>query len=209
MNAEQKKMYLTETTLVLNREGFHAEILHGGKLGVWLDDEPLCEISDGGAVHYHSSDIPSPERIEAKDKAYQITCTVFEYMRMMESAPPLKAVGLEDQYKLLAEFNGTVLAGMHSQYGVQFVTWERDHAESGLHWDHYLVPSPNRKANPSPPMSHGENAARWRQERSPSSIKSSTAIAGARMANRRSSPNRPRSSEGSMTTIWAVPVCEC
>lgn len=66
MNAEQKKMYLTETTLALNCEGFHAEILHGGKLGVWLDDKPLCEISDGGAVHYHSSDIPSPERIEAR-----------------------------------------------------------------------------------------------------------------------------------------------
>lgn len=138
MNAEPKKMYLTETTLVLNREGFHAEILHGGKLGVWLDDKPLCEISDGGAVHYHSSDIPSPNRIEAKDRAYQITCTVFEYMRLMESAPPLKAVGLEDQYKLLAEFNGTVLAGMHSQYGVQFVTWERDHDGAGLHWGHYF-----------------------------------------------------------------------
>lgn len=138
MNAEQKKMYLTETTLALNCEGFHAEILHGGKLGVWLDDKPLCEISDGGAVYYHSSDIPSPERIEAKDRAYQITCTVFEYMRMMESAPPLKAVGLEDQYKLLAEFNGTVLAGMHSQYGVQFVTWERDHDGAGLHWGHYF-----------------------------------------------------------------------
>ena len=138
MNAEQKKMYLTETILALNREGFHAEMIHGGKLGVWWDDEPLCEINDGGAVHYHSSDIPTPERIEAKDRAYQITCTVFEYMRLMESAPPLKAVGLEDQYKLLAEFNGTVLAGMHSQYGVQFVTWERDHAESGLHWGHYF-----------------------------------------------------------------------
>ena len=40
MNAEQKKMYFAETALALNREGFHAETILGGTLGVWLDDEP-------------------------------------------------------------------------------------------------------------------------------------------------------------------------
>ena len=39
INAEQKKMYFTETALALNREGFRAETILGGTLGVWLDDE--------------------------------------------------------------------------------------------------------------------------------------------------------------------------
>ena len=70
-------------------------MLHGGKrLGVWWDDEPLCEISDDGAARYHSSGIPTPERIEARDSAYQIACTVFGYMRLMGPAPLLKIIDL-------------------------------------------------------------------------------------------------------------------
>ena len=138
MNAEQKKMYFTETALALNREGFHAEKILGGTLGVWLDDEPLCEVSEVGGITYRGENISTPEREAAKDKAYRIVSSTAQYMKQMEQAPPLKATGLEDQYKLLAEFNGTVLAGMYSKHGVQFVTWERDHDGSGLHWGHYF-----------------------------------------------------------------------
>lgn len=138
MNAEQKKMYFTETALALNREGFHAEKILGGTLGVWLDDEPLCEVNEVGGITYRGENISTPEREAAKDKAYRIVTSTAQYMKQMEQAPPLKAAGLEDQYKLLAEFNGTVLAGMYSKYGVQFVTWERDHDGAGLHWGHYF-----------------------------------------------------------------------
>ena len=58
MNAEQKKMYYTETALVLNREGFHAEKILGGTLGVWLDDEPLCEVSEVGGITYKLEQYP-------------------------------------------------------------------------------------------------------------------------------------------------------
>lgn len=138
MNAEQKKMYFAETALALNREGFHAETILGGTLGVWLDDEPLCEVSEVGGITYRGENIATPEREAAKDKAYRIVSSTAQYMKQMELAPPLKAVGLEDQYKLLAEFNGTVFAGMYSKHGVQFVTWERDHDGAGLHWGHYF-----------------------------------------------------------------------
>ena len=43
MNAEEKKRYFAETVLVLNREGFRAETIVSGTLGVWLDDEPRGE----------------------------------------------------------------------------------------------------------------------------------------------------------------------
>lgn len=42
----------------------------------------------------------------------------------MGKAPDLKADGLGEPYKLLADFNGAVLAGHPSEYGVQFVNWE-------------------------------------------------------------------------------------
>ena len=56
-------------------------------------------------------DIDEPERIAAKDKVYEIVKTTAEYMWQMETAPFLKADGLGDGYKVLADFNGIVLAG--------------------------------------------------------------------------------------------------
>ena len=139
MNAEQKKMYFTETALVLNREGFHAEKILGGTLGVWLDDEPLCEVSEVGGITYRGENIATPEREAAKDKAYRIVSTTAEYMRQMEQAPPLRLNGLTGDYRVLADFNGTVLAGTNSMYGVQFVTWDWDHDRKGVSHGHYFT----------------------------------------------------------------------
>ena len=50
----------------------------------------------------------------------------------------MKASGLEDSYKVLADFNGTVLAGTHSKYGVQFVTWDWDYDRKGVCFGHYF-----------------------------------------------------------------------
>ena len=41
-------------------------------------------------------------------------------MTLIEQAPDLKADGLGENYKLLAEFNGAVLAGHPGRYGVEF-----------------------------------------------------------------------------------------
>jgi len=43
--------------------------------------------------------------------------------------PFLKADGLEDGYKVLADFNGTVLAGVRSKHGVQ---WRRSKKTPGI-----------------------------------------------------------------------------
>ena len=46
-----------------------------------------------------------------------------KYMKLLETAPPLKAESLAGGYRVLAEFNGTVLAGEKTLLGAQFVTW--------------------------------------------------------------------------------------
>ncbi len=47
-------------------------------------------------------------------------------MRIFERAPALKAVGLDDTYKVLADFGDAVLAGRSCKTGAKFVTWEWD-----------------------------------------------------------------------------------
>ena len=138
VSPEEKKRYFQETAIALRREGFRIEPSVGGRLGVWLDDHSICEVDQIGGITYRSDNIPTPECVAAKDKAYKIVCTTAEYMRQMEQAPPLKASGLEDSFKVLADFNGTVLAGTHSKYGVQFVTWDWDYDRKGVCFGHYF-----------------------------------------------------------------------
>ena len=111
ISAEEKNRYLRETAIVLAREGFHTDRTHIGRLRVLLDGAPLCEVTENGGITYRNEDIDEPERLDAKDKGYEIVRTTAEYMRQMETAPFLKADGLEDGYKVLADFNGIVLAG--------------------------------------------------------------------------------------------------
>lgn len=139
ISTEEKKRYFSETALVLNQEGFHVEKILGGKLGVWLDNQTLCEVSEIGGITYRSDNISTQERLAAKDRAYQIVCSTAEYMRQMEHAPSLKASDLQDTYKVLADFNGTVLAAKHGKFGVQFVTWDWDYDRKGVSHGHYFT----------------------------------------------------------------------
>ena len=62
-----------------------------------------------------------------------------EYMAILETAPRLKASGLDGDYRILADFGGTVLAGSPSKYGVQFVTWDWDYDRTGVVHGHYFM----------------------------------------------------------------------
>jgi len=69
--------------------------------------------------------VSNDSRSEALDKVTAIVKATAEYMRQMETTPQLTASSLTGDYRLLADFNDTVLAGHPTQYGVQFITWER------------------------------------------------------------------------------------
>ena len=129
---DSQTRYLKETAIALAREGFQTDRTHTDGLRVQLDGVPLCEVTDNGGITYRNEDINELERVAAKDKVYEIVRTTAEYMRQMETAPFLKADGLEDGYKVLADFNGTVLAGVQSKHGVHFVTWDWAYGHTGI-----------------------------------------------------------------------------
>lgn len=139
ISAEERKKYFEETALALRREGFQVESMSGGHLSVWLDEHPICEVDQIGGITYRSDNVATSEQRAAKSKIYDIVCTTAEYMRQLEQASPLKAVGLEDRFKLLADFNGTVLAARESSVGVQFVTWDWDSDRKGVFHGHYFM----------------------------------------------------------------------
>ena len=139
ISTEEKDRYLRETAIVLAREGFQTGKTDTGKLRVLLDGAPLCEVTENGGITYRNEDINEPERVAAKDIVYENVRITAEYMRQMETAPFLKADGLEDGYRVLADFNDIVLAGIQSKYGVQFVTWDWSFDRKGVCHGHYYT----------------------------------------------------------------------
>jgi len=139
ITAEEKKKYFAETALALSHEGLHVEMILNGRLAVWLDDQPIYKVGEVGGITYRGDNISTPERLAAKDKAYRIVCNTAEFMRQMEQALPLKASDLPDGYKVLADFNGVVLAGVQGKYGMEFITWDWDHDRKGLSHGHYFI----------------------------------------------------------------------
>ena len=132
---EVEKRYFEEVARALRREEFQVEQLENGHLNVVLDDEPLCEVNKVGGIVYRKTD--SEERIAAREKAFEIVLNTANYMRQMVQAPPLGVGDLRDRFKVLADFNGTVLAGAYSSEGVEFVTWDWDFNREGVSHGHY------------------------------------------------------------------------
>ena len=135
----QRNRYFTELAVALKREGLETMPLKDGQMPVLLDGHPICEISGGGNVRYRPEAVDTETTEQALQKATDTAETVSEYMRLMEAAPILKAQGLDEDYKQLADFNGVVLAGHPSRFGVQFVTWEDwDYGRTGVSQGHYM-----------------------------------------------------------------------
>ena len=78
------------------------------------------------------------ERERACERATDLACTVREYMTLLEQAPPLQAQSLTGDYRLLADFNGAVLAAHPTRLGVQFVTWGWSFDRTGLNQGNYF-----------------------------------------------------------------------
>jgi len=137
MTTEERSRYFKELTLNLRHEGFTAGPETDGLLPVELEGRRLCLALEGGGVRYRKEDAACDSGSAALDRVTAIAKVTAEYMSQMETAPQLTASGLTGDYRLLADFNGTVLAGHPTQYGVQFITWERVQNRTALYQGNY------------------------------------------------------------------------
>ena len=130
-NTSRQLRYLEEIRISLHRAGFGTLPLEGAQLPVLWNGAPLCRITGKGSVYYRREDTDTPQAEDALYRVEDIAAKTLEYMIAMEAAPQLKASGLDEDYRILADFGGTVLAGAPSKYGVQFVTWDWDYHTLG------------------------------------------------------------------------------
>lgn len=138
-NTEQQFRYLEEVCISLHRIGFETQPLENSQLPVQWNGTPLCRITGKESVFYRREDVNTPQAGDALLCIEGIAARTLEYMTIMETAPQLKVSGLEGDYRILADFNGAVLAGVQSEHGVHFVTWNWDYGHTGVCHGHYFM----------------------------------------------------------------------
>ena len=137
-NTGQQLRFLEETAIRLLQNGFTVEPIEDHHLPVCWEKGRLCRITGKGSVYYRREDTDTPQAEDALFRIEDIAAKTLEYMTAMESAPQLKASGLDGDYRILADFGDAVLAGHPTERGVQFVTWEWDFDREGVHHGHYF-----------------------------------------------------------------------
>ena len=140
MNEEltpQKERFLREMEQKLRRRDLDARLLEDGLTHVRWNEKPLCSVDRDGIVRFRPADITGPEVDRQLRTVTQTAAQVKEYMQIFDRAPALKVVGLDDTYKVLADFGDAVLAGQFGKTGARFVTWEWDFDRKGVHAGHY------------------------------------------------------------------------
>ena len=135
----QKERFLQEVERKLLHRELDAKLLEDGMIHVKWNEKPLCSVDRDGIVRFRPADITGPEVDRQLRTVIQTAGHIKEYMRIFERAPALKAIGLEDTFKVLADFGDAVLAGQLGKEGARFVTWEWDFDRQGVHVGHYFM----------------------------------------------------------------------
>lgn len=137
MTQEKNYNFFRELGIRLKYEGFQTQIQENNLLAVARAGKQFCVVDDNADIRFHPEDLDEGEEELVRSRVKDAAVTTKEYLNLMESAPTMSTGNEVDQYKMLADFNGVVLAAHDSGFGVQFVTWSWDHDRKGVHWGHY------------------------------------------------------------------------
>lgn len=131
--------FFTELARCLRKQGIDSEIQKDSRLEVFLHGQPVLFISPKNEVFLFPEMSGNDEAGDLYHEVAQISDEVFSYVEAVQSVAHLKANGLSEDFRLLADFGGAVLAGREREQGsgYQFVTWIWDYYRTGVCYGHY------------------------------------------------------------------------
>ncbi|NNJ28582.1 hypothetical protein [Lacrimispora defluvii] len=131
--------FFKELSRVLAKHDIETAPPERNALPIMINGRSACYVEPSGEMCIFPNDVRSPEADELYHKVAPFSSEVREYLTAIERAPLLEATALDEDFRLLAEFKGAVLAGRETEYGYMFVTWERDYEGTGvLNGSYYL-----------------------------------------------------------------------
>ena len=131
--------FFAELSRRLREEQIESNVVGEDRLEVSLGGQPVLSVSPNSEVFLLPAGSGSEE---ANDLYHRVAATadeVYEYVEVVADAPILRAADLHEEFRLLADCGGTVLAGREREQGqgYQFVTWVWDFDRLGVSHGHY------------------------------------------------------------------------
>lgn len=130
--------------LLFNQIKIQLPCMHGvrteiqdDQLNFYVNGRLEFHVRESGGVSFEPNCSYTTETKQLSDKVIEASKFVREYLTTIDEAPEFKVEGVGNQFKLIAQFNNTVLAARTMQdENVEFVTWDRD--SRGVSAGHYF-----------------------------------------------------------------------
>ena len=134
-----KNQFFAELAQQLRRRGIETSHKETQKLDVLLHGQLILFVSLCNDIFLLPAGSKNEEASELYHQVAVVADEVYEYVEAMQGAPLLHASGLNEEFHLLADFGGAVLAGRERKngQGYQFVTWTWDYGRRGVSHGHY------------------------------------------------------------------------
>ena len=134
-----REKYFSELSRRLREKGIETSLANTQKLDVLLRGQPVLYVSPGNDIFLLPAGSKNEEANDLYHQVAVVADEVYEYVEAMQGAPILHASGLNEEFHLLADFGGAVLAGREREngQGYQFVTWTWDYGRRGVSHGHY------------------------------------------------------------------------
>lgn len=134
-----KEPYFKELSRRLREEQIDSAVADNGRLEISLGGQPVLSVLPSSEVFFLPAGSGSEE---ARDLCHRVAATadeVYEYVEAIANAPIIRAADLHEEFRLLADCGGAVLAGREREQGqgYQFVTWVWDFDRLGVSHGHY------------------------------------------------------------------------
>lgn len=134
-----RKQYFKELSRCLRKEQIESIAVGEDQFKVYLGGKPVLSVSPNSEVYILPAGSGSEEVDDLYHRVAAIADEVHEYVEAVANAPILRAADLHEEFRLLADCGGAVLAGREREQGqgYQFVTWVWDFDRLGVSHGHY------------------------------------------------------------------------
>lgn len=131
--------FFPELSRCLKQEGIAVGEVEHERLPVQLDGQEAMWVGSEGTIYIKPELAHDQSCTQLYDRVAGISAQVHEYTTAIAAAPRLNADGLHENFRLLADFNGLVLAGreMEGGLGYEFATWWYTYDRSGVTQGNY------------------------------------------------------------------------
>ena len=131
--------FFAELARCLRKQEIDSKINQDKRLEVFLHGQPVLFVSPKNEVFLLPEMSGNDEAGDLYHEVAQTADEVWDYVEAVQTSDLLSVSGLSEEFHLLADFGGALLAGREREQGsgYQFVTWIWDYNRTGVSYGHY------------------------------------------------------------------------